>query len=176
MTSSPAEALLLIDFQRDFLEDDGRMPVARGHVASVVEAARAALAEARARGALVVAIGNEYPRSAWFMNLLRRHAAVAGTPGTAWEPRLGLDGVTYLPKWAQSAFCNPSLEPLLRSHAIRRLTLAGLFARACVSATAREAMARNFEVRVLSAAVACASDRSRSVALERLRRRGAQLV
>ena len=35
--------LLLIDFQRDFLADDGRMPAARSQVAPVLAAARAAL-------------------------------------------------------------------------------------------------------------------------------------
>ena len=34
--------LLLIDFQRDFLADDGRMPVARSQVAPVLAAALAA--------------------------------------------------------------------------------------------------------------------------------------
>ena len=33
---APRRALFLIDFQRDFLADDGRMPVARDQVAPVL--------------------------------------------------------------------------------------------------------------------------------------------
>ena len=53
-------ALLLIDFQRDFLEPSGRLPIARNHVAPVPSAAARAIDEAKAAGDLVVAIGNEF--------------------------------------------------------------------------------------------------------------------
>jgi nicotinamidase-related amidase len=180
MTSSPAptpekirRALLLIDFQRDFLADDGRMPAARGQVAPVLAAARAALDEARASGDLIIAIGNEFRPFDLLMNLFRRGAAIAGSPGAAWDPRLPLDGVIYLPKWGGDAFGNPDLERLLRAEGVEEVTLTGLMAQACVSDTARGAMARGLRVRVLAGAVACFSDKSRAAAFRRLERRGA---
>jgi len=169
----PNTALLMIDFQRDFLADDGRMPVARYQTAAVIEAAQAAMLKAKTAGQLVLAIGNEFRRSDWLMNILRRHAAIAGSSGTQWDNRLPLDGVIYLPKWAGSAFSNPRLVEILDQHKAGTLELTGLFARACVSATAKDAMKKGFQVRILGDAIACASDRSRAAALTRLRSAGA---
>ena len=175
-TTPGRRALLLIDFQRDFLEPTGRMPVARGQVSSVVGAAGRALANARKSGALVVAIGNEFRPGDFLMNLLRRGASIAGSPGSKWIDALPIDGVPYFAKWAESAFVNPELDVWLRSHGVKTLTLAGLKAKACVSATAKEALRRGYRVEILADAVACDSDRSRSRALHRLEARGAVLA
>jgi len=168
-------ALLLIDFQRDFLEPSGRMQVASDQVAPVLSAAARAMAEARRSGDLVVAIGNEFCPSDFIMNLLRRHASIAGSQGACWTDKLPLDGAKYFPKWASSAFVNPQLDQWLRSHSVKTLILTGLMARACVTATANAAIAKGYEVQILTDAVACASDASRKRALARLEAKGAIL-
>lgn len=70
-------ALLLIDFQDDFLADSGRMPVAREQVESVLAATRAAISQAQARGDLIVQIGNEFRPHDLIGNLMRRGAAIS---------------------------------------------------------------------------------------------------
>jgi nicotinamidase-related amidase len=169
-------ALLLIDFQRDFLAPDGRMPVARGQIESVVAAANKAIADARARGEEIVAIGNEFPRSDVVMNFFRRNAALTGSPGAMWDKRIPITSVPYFRKWRGDAFCNPALEEFLRTHGVGQVTLAGLFASACVSATAKGALARGFKVTILGDAVADSSARARDAALQRLARRGASVA
>jgi nicotinamidase-related amidase len=170
-------ALLLIDFQKDFLADDGRMPVARGQVTGVLVATRAAIEQAQGDGDLIVMIGNEFPPGDRIGNLLRHHAAMAGSAGTAWDERASVSAAdaVYLPKWRGSAFCNPELGELLAREGVGRVTLCGLYARACVTATAREALSRGLRVTVLRDAVACRSDGSRAAALRRLARRGVEL-
>ena len=179
-TSSEAahsgRALLLIDFQRDFLEADGRMPVARAQVSPVLRAAAEALANARKSGDLVVAIGNEFRPGDLLMNLLRRHASIAGSPGAQWTEKLPIAGVPYFPKWAESAFVNPDLDAWLRDHEVKTLTLAGLKANACISSTAKEALRRGYKVQLLADAIACGSDRSRARALARLQGKGVALL
>jgi len=169
-------ALLLIDFQQDFLDDDGRMPVARNQVAPVLAATRAAIGQAQRDGELIVKIGNEFRPRDWVGNLLRRHAAVAGSAGTRWDVRADVPGAAYLPKWKSDAFCNPRLQQLLASHGIEQVVLAGLYAGACVTATAKGAMAMGLRVIVLPDAVACRSDSSRQAALEHLVRLGVGLT
>jgi nicotinamidase-related amidase len=169
-------ALLLIDFQRDFLDGDGRMPVARNQVGPVLAATRVAVEQARADGDLIVKIGNEFRRSDWIGNVLRRHAAVAGSTGTAWDARADARGAAYLPKWRGSAYCNPVLQELLTREGVGHVTLCGLYARACVTATARAAMASGLRVTVLRDAVACRSDASREAALRQLARRGIEIA
>lgn len=174
--SDQRQALLLIDFQDDFLSDDGRMPVARDQVEPVLAATRAAITQAQARGDLVVQIGNEFRPRDLVGNLMRRGAAVSGRRGTRWDPRFAAPGAVYVAKWKSDAFCNPALEELLREQHIQDVILAGLYARACVAATARAALSRGFRAHVLGDAVACRSGTSREAALGRLHRRGVQVV
>jgi len=169
-------ALMLLDFQADFLDDNGRMPVCRSHVEPAIAAAAAAIRIFRERGRPIIAIRNEFRRRDLVMNLLRRYAAVAGSPGARWDPRLPLEGATSFAKWAASAFCNPELEPWLKEHGIGTLVICGLMARACVTATASEAIQRGFRVFLFGPAIACVSERTRARALARLERRGAALI
>lgn len=167
-----AQALLLLDFQHDFLSDQGRMPVARHQVAPVIAAANAAIGQARQAGIDIVAIGNEFRAGDWFMNLLRKNAALAGSPGAAWDARVDINGAVYFAKTRGNAFSNPELMAFLVEQRIQEIVLAGLYASACVTATAKGALAQGLKVRVLQEAVADASDRAREAALARLSRLG----
>ena len=106
-------ALLLIDFQHDFLADDGRMPVARHHVAEALAAAGTCIATATTAGAVVIKIGNEFKRTDVVRNLLRRNAAIEGSDGAAWDPGVDAPSAVYVPKWRGDAFCNPQLKAAL---------------------------------------------------------------
>lgn len=170
-----ARALLLLDFQCDFLSDQGRLPIARHQVAPVIAAANTAIAQARGAGIAIVAIGNEFRASDWLMNLLRRNAAIAGSRGAAWDDRVGIEGAAYFSKSRGDAFSNPDLTAFLAQQSTEEVVLAGLYASACVTATARGALARGLSVRVLKAAVADSSDRRRAAALARLSRLGVQV-
>lgn len=152
------------------------MPVARDHVEPMLGATRRAIALAQRNGDLVVKIGNEFRRRDILMNALRRGAAIKGTQGTAWDERVDAADAPYVPKWKASAFCNPALDELLRDHEIGHVTLTGLQARACVTATAKAALAHGLQVSVLMPAVACRSNASRDRALNRLAQQGVHLL
>jgi nicotinamidase-related amidase len=169
-------ALLLIDFQEDFLAPSGRMSVDQRQVQPVLEAAQRAVAEAQLVGDLIVKIGNEFKPSDKVGNLLRHHAAIEGSQGAAWDGRIDPPGSTYLPKWRADAFCNPDLVALLEEANVGQVRLAGLYAKACISATAKGAHRRGFSVEVIGHATACTSERSRRVALDKLRRMGMVVV
>ena len=170
-----ARALLLIDFQCDFLRSDGRMPVSADQREPVVAAAHRAVAAAKARGDAVIAIGNAFRRGDWG-NLFRRFAAMAGSDGARWDERVETAGAACFVKWRGSAFCNPDLETRLRELGVSELALAGLYAGACVSATARDALRLGYRVSVLADAVADRSDGARRRALARLARAGATIA
>lgn len=169
-------ALLLIDFQEDFLAPNGRMPVDQGQVQPVLEAAHRAVDEAQLVEDLIVKIGNEFKPSDKVGNLFRHHAAMKGSHGAAWDGRIDPPGSTYLSKWRADAFCNPDLFALLEKVNVGQVRLAGLYAKACVSATAKGAHRRGLSVQVIGQATACSSDRSRRVALDKLRRMGIVVV
>jgi nicotinamidase-related amidase len=169
-------ALLLIDFQEDFLSPGGRMPVDQGQVDPAIDAARTAVAEAQREGDLIVKIGNEFRSNAVIANVFRHHAAMEGSPGAAWDSRIDPPGATYLPKWKSNAFCNPDLSALLEEANVSCVRLAGLYAKACVSATAKAARSRGLAVEVIGDATACSSDQSRQQALDKLRRKGIAVI
>jgi nicotinamidase-related amidase len=169
-------ALLLIDFQEDFLAPTGRMPVDQGQVQPVITAAQHAVEAAQRNGDLIVKIGNEFRPSDVIGNVFRHHAAMRGSPGAAWDDRIDPPGATYLPKWKSDAFCNPDLVALLEQAHVGQIRVAGLYAKACVSATARAAHKRGLSVQVIGEATACSSDSSRQHALDRLRGAGISVI
>ncbi len=109
------------------------------------------------------------------MNIRRRGASIAGSEGARWTDKLPLDGVKYFPKWAGSAFVNPDLDKWLRANHVNTLVLTGLMANACVTAAAKDALAKGYKVRVRADAVACRGDASRARALARRARALARL-
>lgn len=170
------QALLLIDFQNDFLADNGRLPVARNQVASVLAAANAAIANARHTGDPILAVGNEFRTRDWLGNLLRRNASIAGSWGAGWDERVPIGEIEYLPKSSGSAFSNPKLEGWLNANGIQRLVITGLFAKACITSTVKDGLEYRYSVAIIHDAVACSSDRSRRRALNHLTRLGARLL
>ena len=76
----------------------------------------------------------------------------------------------------QNAFCNPDLVTLLEQAHVGQIRLAGLYAKACVSATAKAAQKRGLSVQVIGEATACSSDKSRKDALDKLRGAGITVV
>ena len=175
-TNTKRRALLLIDFQEDFLAPGGRMPVDQHQVHGAIEAARGAVDEARDDGCLIVKIGNEFRHSDVIGNLFRHHAAIKGSPGAAWDCRIDPPEATYLPKWKSDAFCNPDLMALLNQERVGQVRLTGLYAKACVTATAKGARKRGLSVEVIGDATACSSDKSRQAALDKLRRIGIEVL
>jgi biuret amidohydrolase len=175
-TDQTSRALLLIDFQEDFLAPNGRMPVNEAQVQPVIAAAQRAVDEAQHNGDLIVKIGNEFRPSDVIGNAFRHHAAMQGSQGATWDSRIDPPGATYLPKWRSNAFCNPDLTTLLEEARVGQIRLAGLYAKACVSATAKAAQKRGLSVQVIGEATACSSDNSRRNALRKLRRGGIEVV
>jgi nicotinamidase-related amidase len=169
-------ALLLIDFQQDFLAPDGRMPVNQSQVQPMIAAAQGEVEAAHTKGDLIVKIGNEYRSSDLIGNLFRHHASMRGSAGSAWDGRIDSPGAAYFPKWKSSAFCNAELAAALSEARVDRVRLSGVYTKACISATAKAAVRQGLSVQVVAEATACSSDASRRAALDRLRRAGIDVV
>lgn len=173
----PASAVLLMDLQRDFLDPQGRMPVAPRAAVAVIAVANEILARKRLPEAWPLLVRNEFPASDRIGNFFRHRAALAGSPGAAIDPRLQVEARTEsIAKSRPSAFTNAPLEPLLRSRGVRELYLLGVFAEGCVRATARDALARGFRVHVIEDAVASDAGWKRRFGLWAMKRAGATMV
>lgn len=170
-------ALIVLDLQRDFLEEGGRMVIAAQQVAPVLGVANGLIDDAVAKGVPVVYVVNAFPRSQHILNFFRHGAAVAGTPGAEVNPRVhrAPDAASF-PKERGDAFSNPNLDPFLQKNGVRHLVIVGVFAPACVRATAHGALGRGYRVTVVSDGVGAASERARDRALARIASDGAVVV
>lgn len=162
------KALLVMNMQKDFLNDDGHLPVAREQVQLLLETANEVITRTNAAGIDVVYIGNEFDRKDWLANLFRKYAAIKGQPGTALDSRLQVVNNNYFDQTRPDAFSNPRLQQWLKQRGITHLIVVGVFAAWCVSSTALSAKNRGYQVTVLTDAVACSKDSSRGRALRRL--------
>ena len=188
----PVEAgdvtLLVLDFQNDFAHPDG--VYGRNGLAHVPERARAVLPQvlvaweaARAARIPVVtagltvltdldgrAIGIEQFRPA-----LREMFAREGFRSGSWGERL----IEELPesdfhvrKWGHSAMYLTDMEKILRSLGRRVLAIAGLGTNGVVEGTARDAVARGFDVVIIRDAVVAPDERLHEGALASLEHLG----
>ena len=136
MTTDPtfAEALIIVDVQRGFLEGPKAIPEA----GRLVDRLSRLLGSARHAGALVVHLQND------------------GAPGAVDEPaapgwELSLTPVesaneVVIRKSTDDGFAGTGLGDLLDARGVRRIVVGGLLSQMCVSATARAALARGFAV------------------------------
>lgn len=98
-----------------------------------------------------ILVVNEFSARDHVGNFFRRHAAVAGTPGSDIDGRIrGAAGVKRIGKDRPSAFSNPEFDRELQAQHVRTLYVMGVFAEGCVRTTVLDALARGFEVFVLA--------------------------
>jgi nicotinamidase-related amidase len=167
------DALIVLDLQRDFLEERGRMRIAAGQVEPLIGVANATIDAAQARGTRVAYVVNAFPRSQRLLNFFRRGAAVAGTMGAELDPRVRVvAGAPTFTKDRGDGFTNPELGAWLKGQGVKRLAILGVFAPACVRATARGALRSGFEVTVVGDGVGAGSDGARARALRSMARDG----
>ncbi len=170
-------AVLLMDLQVDFLDSRrGRMPVGDEGAARVLAASHLVLSGKVLPGSKLVVIVNAFPRSRVLSNLVRRHAAVAGSPGADVDSRVHLPpGTPIFPKSKGNAFSNPDLHAYLQSEDISRIVLVGVFAEGCIRATAQGARALGYSVVAPLDAIATDARWKFSIARYLLRRAGVAL-
>jgi len=185
-------ALLLIDFQRDFLEPGGfgeslgndvsLLRQALGPAVMVLAAARQAglailhtreghrpdladLAPAKARrGNPTLRIGDEGPLG---------RLLVRGQPGHDIVPELApLPGEPVIDKPGKGAFYATELDTLLRNREIAALLVCGVTTEVCVHSTVREGNDRGYDCLVIEDAVGSYFPRFQEAGLEMIRAQG----
>ncbi|MBI3763691.1 MAG: cysteine hydrolase [Chloroflexi bacterium] len=173
MTQKPfVPALLIVDMQNDFVNPATRLysPRAREIIPAINELARAA----RAQRAPVIWIVQEHRRQVVDFG---REAdispvhCVEGTPGAALIDGLNRadDDFTVI-KRRFSGFYATDLDLLLRCLSCNTLFLTGIASDGCVEATAIDAHARDYFVRVVSDATAGVSETAHEAALAAMSR------
>ena len=185
-------ALLMIDFQRDFVERGGFgealgndvsllrravphaervLRAARAHGLLVVhtrEGHRPDLADCppskRARGRLKIGIGDAGPMGRILVRGEPGHDIIEDLYPGAGEPVVDKPG--------KGAFYATDLETILKHRAIRQLIVCGVTTEVCVSTTVREANDRGYDCLVLEDCVASYAPAFHRAALEMVKAQG----
>ena len=171
----PRTALVLIDFQNDYLRPRGHMAVAQSQVDPMLNAANAMIEAARKNAIDVIYVRDEFSRFEFIRNLLRNDAALRYEAGSALDPRLDGTAGVYFNKEHGDAFSNSEFGSHLEALNLGNLVIAGVFAGGSVAATVQDAIKRGYKVTIISDGIASASDESRDKALAELKDAGAQI-
>ena len=171
----PRTALVLINFQNDYLRPGGRMAVAQDQVDPMLNAANSMIEAARKNAIDVIYVRDEFSRFEFIRNMLRKDAALRYEAGSALDPRLDGTAGVYFDKERGNAFSNSEFGAHLEALNLGNLVIAGVFAHGSVAATALDAIKRGYKVTLISDAIAGAKDEARDKALAELKGAGAQV-
>jgi ureidoacrylate peracid hydrolase len=150
-------ALLVIDMSRDFVAPGAPMECAPAR--EMAKRLAVLLERCRKVGLPVIHVNHVHHPGAKDMGTLAERfpsirdgkALRAGTPGVEiWEEIAPQDGDMVIEKIRQSGFVYTSLEARLRELGVRNVIVSGVSVGACVECTARDAVARDFHVIMLS--------------------------
>ena len=169
---SARTALVVIDIQEDYTGPQARKRFRDGD--KIVAASNSLIAQARARGDLVVFIRNEIDNPV--ISTLFGGINAPGAPGTEMDRRLAQTPAdrTFV-KHQPDAFSSAQFDAFLREQQVDRLMIAGLDAAYCVNATTRGALNRGYTVTLYRAAIATESGKSIDDLARGWREAGAQV-
>jgi nicotinamidase-related amidase len=148
-------ALLLIDYQNDFLHEDGwyaRSGIDISHMRRVLEPTQTLINAARTEGVPLIWTrhGSRDERDAGPFMQLRPFLRDGGLRQGTWGYDI-YDGLTVgdedwrVEKTRLSAFFNTNLEVILRGLGSETILLAGVLTNQCIAATSKDAMFRDFK-------------------------------
>ncbi len=123
-------ALMLIGYQADYLEPNGRLPVAPDQAAPMIEATNAMVDAARKNAVGVFYVSDEASPFAFLSNHYRNGATprLAVWAGSALDERADVTAGPDFAKGHRDAFSNYALEPWLNQQDVGRLVVGGAFA------------------------------------------------
>jgi ureidoacrylate peracid hydrolase len=152
-------ALVVIDMQRAFLEDEGSLARAGIDIAGLqaaLEPCKRLLASARQAGVPVIhtryVYRSDYADGGILVNYIMPQlrevdSLAAGTPDIEIVDELApVDGETVIDKNRPSAFYATNIEPILNGLGIDSLVVCGVTTNICVETTVRDASQRDYKV------------------------------
>jgi nicotinamidase-related amidase len=165
-------ALVLLNYQVDYLRADGRMPVAQDQVGGLIKATNSMIAAMRKRPNPVIYTFNEFSPFQPVSDLRQNFSGMRFEAGSALDPRINYLGGVYFSNSEWDAFANPQFETHLQLIGAGHLVLAGTYPERAALETAREAKRRGYEVTVISDAMASSDAQKRDAALPALKQAG----
>lgn len=169
---APRVALVIVDIQEDYTGPQAQKPFRDGD--RIINASNALLAQAQAKGAVVIYIQNVF--NSPIISAITGGLNAQGAPGTEMDRRLiKVPGAKTFTKHRPDAFCNAQLDAYLRENYVDQLLITGLDGAYCVTATARGALNRGYKVTLFQDGIATESGKTLEKLAQSWREAGAQV-
>ncbi len=168
-------ALMLIGYQADYLEANGRLPVAQDQVEPMIKATNAMVDAARKNAVGVFYIVDDSSPFTFISNWHRNQATPRLWGGSQLDERADVFAGPTFAKLHRDAFDNPALEAWLNQQYVGNLVVAGAHADHGVLASVRSAIHLGYKVTVVSDSIAGTTAESRDQALQALKDAGASI-
>jgi nicotinamidase-related amidase len=168
-------ALVLLNYQVDYLRVNGRMPVAQDQVGGLIKATNKMIAAMRQQPSPVIYTINEFSPFEPVSDFGQDFSALRFESGSTLDKRINYLGGVYFSNDDWDAFANPQFGEHLQLIGAGRLVLAGTYPERSVVETARQAKRRGYAVTVISDAVASSDTHRRERALQELRQAGIEI-
>ncbi|MDP6612483.1 MAG: isochorismatase family cysteine hydrolase [Candidatus Hydrothermarchaeota archaeon] len=160
-------ALLVIDVLRDFIYEDGALPVEGA--AKLIPRINEEIKKFRCRGEPVIFIADSHAEDDKEFEIWPKHC-VKGSEGGEVVEELDKDNRDEIvEKTTYSAFYNTRLEEVLKEKGITEVVLTGVLTDICVMHTAADAAMHGYNVRVLKDCVASSSREPHEWALKHMK-------
>jgi nicotinamidase-related amidase len=171
----PGTALVLIDMQTDYLNPQGKMPIAQNQSAPLIKTVNSLIQTARQRAFPVMYTMDQFSQFWLLHNIEHNFAAIRYSPGQKLDPQVDDFAGPYFTKDSENAFDNPEFASHLEGLDCGNLVIAGVFAGKSVLSSVKSALAAGYNVTVIGDAVGASSDEARSAALDELKAAGAKI-
>ncbi|WP_180981044.1 cysteine hydrolase [Pseudovibrio exalbescens] len=148
LATRPNTALVLVDFQRDFLEEAHNSPWSSDEVKRAAASLRQLTTFARAQGWTIINVRHVY--KGWYTNrmvhLLGDGCGAEDSTGLDVDPRFDVGADAEFIKHRSDAFSSSAFNQYLEDRSIGTLVLAGLDGNLCVKNTAQGGLNRGYRI------------------------------
>jgi nicotinamidase-related amidase len=172
---NPQKALLVIDMQIDYIDENGKFPIEKNQINNLIEIVNNIIGDFHRDNHQIIYMRNIFRKND-IKNISRNFAVIEGTAGAEIDPRINIVSDNIFDKYTPNAFSNKRFENFLIKNQINELYVAGVMADECVYETALGAFDRNYIVNYISNAVGSSSVKNIENAVEKLRKKGINII
>jgi|GEM_PF-6768616 len=169
------KALMVIDMQVDFTEENGKFPVEKCQINNLIPAVNDLIDEFDQNNNEIIYVWNIFKKEDE-TNQYRNYSGIEGTDGVKINPKIKVISKNIFEKFAPSAFSNETLQIFLDKNEITELFICGVMAECCVLRTALDAVSRNFKVNYISKAVGALNLNKIDEIITKLKNNGVNII
>jgi nicotinamidase-related amidase len=173
--NSPKKALLVIDMQIDYIDENGKFPIEKKQINNLIATTNYIIDDFYNNNYEIIYMKNVFRKND-IKNIFRNFAVIEGSAGAEIDPRINMRSDIIFTKYTPDSFSNKRFENYLTRNQINELYVCGVKADECVYETAVSAFNRNYIVNYISNAVGSSSIKDIENAIVKLRKKGINII